>query len=100
PGHLADRADRLAAIRGRGRVRRGQRADRGPAGVPGEERLMNVPPLVPPPPPAEPPPRPGRHSKGTVARNVSSRLGRIAARLSRVSHGRALAIGASLVTVI
>ncbi len=61
---------------------------------------MTVPPLVPPPPPAEPPLRPGRHSKGTFARNVSSRLGRIAARLSRVSHGRALAIGASLVTVI
>ncbi len=61
---------------------------------------MSVPPLVPPPPPAEPPPRPGRHSKGTFARNASSRLSRIAARLARVSHGRALTIGASLVTVI
>ncbi len=61
---------------------------------------MSVPPLVPPPPPADLPPRPGRHSRGTFARNVSGRLGQIASRLSRVSHGRALTIGASLVTVI
>ena len=60
---------------------------------------MSVPPLVPPPPTVSPS-RPGRHSKGTFARNLSSWLSRVATRRSRVSPGRALTIGASLITVI
>jgi hypothetical protein len=57
---------------------------------------MPVPPLVPPVPSVAPPPRPGRHSKG----GVGSLAITLALRVTRLLHGRRLAVAACLLAVI